>query len=92
MICVVLLQDYMSCVEGETGSSGETDVTCGVDGTREVGIKVEDSIDIKEEVGIKFEAVYIKDEVAETTGCPPFETDHEVRLWGVCELGGISCL
>jgi hypothetical protein len=70
-------------VEGETGYCSET---CDVDGTGEVRIKVEEDIDIKEEVSIKFEAVYVKDEIPETTTCPPVKTEQEVRLWGVFEV------
>ena len=50
MICVVVLQNCMGFVEGETGSNSEPCVTCDVDGT--------------EEVSINFEAVYIKEEVS----------------------------
>jgi hypothetical protein len=67
-------------VEGETGYCSETCVTGGVDGTGEVSVDGEDAIDIKEEGSIKFEAVYIKDEIPESTTCPPFMTEHEVRL------------
>jgi hypothetical protein len=73
-------------VEGETGYSSETCVKCDVGGTGEVSIKVEDPIDIKEEVSIKFEAVYIKDETPETTTCAQTKTEHEVRLLSVCEI------
>jgi plasmid maintenance system antidote protein VapI len=52
-------------VEGETGSCNETCVTCDVDGTEEVSIKFEDTIDIKEEVSMKVEdTVDIKKEVS----------------------------
>jgi hypothetical protein len=74
----------MDFVEGETGSSSETGVMSDVDGTEEVSIKVEDTTDVKEEVGIKFEAVYIKDEIPETTTCSPVESEHEVSVWGLC--------
>jgi hypothetical protein len=37
-------------VEGETGSCSQTVVKCDVDGTEEVSIKVEESIDIKDEI------------------------------------------
>jgi hypothetical protein len=70
----------MGFVEVETGSCSETCATCDVDGTEEVSIKVEDAVDIKEEVSLKFEAVYIKDEIPETATCP--KTEHEVRLGG----------
>jgi hypothetical protein len=59
-------------VEGETGSCSQTCVTCDVDGTGDVSIKVEEVIDIK-------------DEIPEVSVLPPVETEHEVRLWSVCE-------
>ena len=73
MICVVVLQNSLGFVDGETGSCSETCVTCDVDGTEEVSIRVEETIDIKNEMpeGIKF---------------PPMKTENEVRLWGVCEV------
>jgi len=98
MICVVVLQNCIGFVEGETGSCSETGVTCDVDGTEEVSIKFEDAIDIKEEFNIKVEdaidikeelsikvedAIDIKDEIPEDT-FPPLRTEQEVRLWGVC--------
>jgi len=87
MICVVVLQNCMGFVEGETGSCSETCVMCDVDGTEDVSIKVEDAIDIKEEVSIKVEgAIDIKDEIPEAVSFPPFGTECEVRLWGVCEV------
>ena len=74
MICVMVLQNCMGFVEGETGSCSETGVECDVDGTEDVGIEAEEAIDIKEEVSIKVEeAIDIKEEFPE----------QEVRLW-VC--------
>ena len=73
MICAVVLQICMDFVEGETGSCSETFVTCDVDGTEEVNIKVEEAIDIK-------------DEIPEATSFPPIKTEHEVRLRVVCEV------
>jgi len=73
VICVVLLQNCMGFVEGETGSCIETCVTCDVDGTEDVSIKVEGAIDMK-------------DEIPEAISFPPIKTEHEVRLWGVCEV------
>jgi hypothetical protein len=70
MICVVLLQNCIDFVEGETDSCSET---CDVDGIEEVSIKVEEAIDIK-------------DEIPETTSFSPIKTEREVRLWGVCEV------
>jgi hypothetical protein len=63
----------MDFVEGETGSDSETCVTFDVDGFEEVSIKVEEAIDIK-------------DEIPEATSFPPINTEHEVRLWGVCDV------
>ena len=72
MICVVVLQDGMDVVEGETRSNSETDsVTCDVEGTVEVCIKVEEAIDIS-------------DEIPEAVTSPAIKTEQEVRLWGVC--------
>ena len=73
MISVVVLQNVMGCVEGETGSCSETCVTCAVDGTEEVSIKVEEEIDIK-------------DEIPEAVTPPSITPKHEVRLQGVCEV------
>jgi hypothetical protein len=56
-------------VEDATGSCSETCVTFDADGT--------------EEGSIKFEAIYIKEEIPEAT-YPPNEAEHEVRLHGVC--------
>jgi hypothetical protein len=71
MICVVMLQNCMCCVEGETGACSQTVVKCDVDGTEEVSIKVEESIDIK-------------DEIPEAVSVPSIKTEHEVRLHDVC--------
>jgi hypothetical protein len=74
-------------VEGETGSCSETCVECDVDGTEEVSIEVEDIINIKEELSIKVEeAIDIKGEIPEAITFPSIKTEHEVRLWGVCEV------
>jgi len=73
MICVVVLQNCTCCLEGETGSCSQTVVTCGVDGTEEVSIKVEEAIDIK-------------DEIPEAISFCPIKTEHEVSLQGVCEV------
>jgi len=74
MINLVVLQNSMDCAEGETGSCGETCVMCAVDGIVEVSIKVEEDLDIK-------------DEILEATTSPSDKTEHEVRLQGVCKLG-----
>jgi len=73
MICVVVLQNCVGFVEGETASCSETCATHDVHGTEEVNIKVEEAIDIK-------------DEIPEAVSVPTIDTEHEVRLWGVCEL------
>ena len=87
MICVVVLQNSMGFVEGETGCCSETCVPCDGDGAEEVSIEFEDTIDIKEEVSIKVEeAIDIKDEIPEAISFPSIKTEHEVRLWGVCEV------
>jgi hypothetical protein len=87
MICVVVLQNGMGCVEGETGSCSETCVTCDVDWTEEVSIKDEDTTDIKEEGSIKDEEdIDIKCEIPEFVSVPSIKTEHEVRFCGVCEV------
>jgi hypothetical protein len=87
MICVVVLQNGLDVVEGETGYCSETCVTSDVDGTEEISIKVEETIDIKEEVSIEFEeAIDIKDEIPEAVTFSSIKTEREVRLWGVCEV------
>jgi hypothetical protein len=63
----------MCLVEGETGSYSETCVECGIDGTEEVSFKVEEGIDLK-------------DEIPEAIMFLPFKTEQEVRLQGVCEV------
>ena len=69
-VYVVLLQNCMNAVEGETGSCSETCVTCDIDGTEEVSIKLEDAIDIKVEI-------------PEFVSVPLIKTEQEVRLWCV---------
>jgi len=88
VICVVVvLQNCMGFVEGETGSCSETCVTCDVGGTEDASINFEDVIDIKEGVSFKVEeAIDIKDEIPKAISFPPIKTEHEVRLWGVCEV------
>jgi hypothetical protein len=79
-----MLQNSVGFVEGESGSCIET---CDVDGTEEVGIKVEDNVDIKEGLSFKVEeAVDIKDEIPKAISFPPIKTEQEVRLWRVCEV------
>jgi hypothetical protein len=58
-------------MEGETGSCSTTCVTCDADGNEGVSIKVEEAIDIEDEIpeGISFSEI---------------RTEHEVRLGVVC--------
>jgi hypothetical protein len=58
----------MDYVEGETVSCNET---CAM--FEEFSIKVEEAIDIK-------------DEISEATSFSPIKTEDEVRLQGVCEV------
>ena len=69
MICVVVLQNCMDCVEGETGSCSATCIMCDADRTEGVGIKVEEDIDTKVEI-------------PEAITFPEIKAEHEVRLWG----------
>ena len=71
--CMAVLQNCFDFVEGETGSCSETCVMCDVDGSEDVSINVEETIDIKNEMpeAIKF---------------PPIKTENEVRLRVVCEV------
>jgi hypothetical protein len=71
MIYMAVLQNCVDFVEVGTGSCIETCVTCDVDGTGEVSIKVEEAIDVK-------------DEIPEAVSFPPIKTEHEVMLQGVC--------
>ena len=81
---MVVLQNCVGFVEGESGSCSDTGVMSDGDGTEEVSTEGEDTVDIKEEVSIKVEeAIDIKDEIP---AFPPIKNEHEVRLWGVCEL------
>ena len=68
MICVVVLQNCVDCVEGETGSCSETCIKCDADGTEEVCIKVEEAIDTKSEI-------------PEALTFSEIKTEHEVKLW-----------
>jgi hypothetical protein len=58
----------MCCVERETGPCSETCVTCDVDGTEEGCMKVEETVDIR-------------NEIPEAISFPPLKTEHEV--WDV---------
>jgi hypothetical protein len=46
---------------------------CDDDGTEVVSVKVEDAIDIK-------------DEITEVVSFPPIKKEDKVRLWGLCEV------
>jgi hypothetical protein len=59
----------MDCVEGEAGFCSATCVTCDADGTEGVSIKVEEAVDIE-------------DEIPEAITFLEIETEPEVKLWG----------
>jgi hypothetical protein len=67
MIC--LLQNCWDFVDVGNGSCSETHVTGDGHATEEVNIKVEEAIDIK-------------DEMPEDTSFPSIENEREVRLLG----------
>jgi hypothetical protein len=73
-------------VGGETGYCSETGVTGCVGGTGEGSDGLEEGVYIKEESIKVEEAVDIKEEMPEALVFPPIKTEHEVRLWGVCEV------
>jgi hypothetical protein len=73
MNCVVLLEDCMGLVEGETGYCSDTCATGGVGGTGEGSDQVE-------------ETVAIRGEISEAVKFPAINTEHEVRLQGVHEM------
>ena len=65
---MVVLQNCVGFEEGETASYNETGVEC-------------DPLEIKEEVSIKVEeTIDIKDEIPETVVFPTIKTGQEVRL------------
>ena len=68
---MVVLQNCVGFVEGGSSSCIETCVMCDDVGKEEFSIKVEEEIDIK-------------DEIPEAKIFPSNETEHEVRLWCVC--------
>ena len=72
MICVVVLQNSMGFVEGETGSCSDTFVTCDDDGIEQVYIRLEETVNIKAEIPEPISFLSIK-------------TELEVRFWVVCE-------
>ena len=107
MICVVVLQNWMGYVDGETGSYSETCVTFDVDGSEENSIAVEEAIDVKEEHSIKVEEaldikdevsikveepIDIKDETPVAITIPSMKSEPEVRLWCVCEVVAANAL
>jgi len=71
--CVVVLQNCVGFVEGETGACNEAGVEFDVDGTGEICTEVED-------------AIVVKDEIPEALIFLPIKTEQEVRLWGLCEV------
>jgi hypothetical protein len=73
MICVVVLQNCMGFVEGETESCSDTCVTCDDHGTEEGSIKIE-------------EAIHIKAKIPEPISFPSLKTEQEVKLCGVCDV------
>ena len=99
---MLVLQNCMDVVEGDSGNCSGTGVTCddddgtelvsitvedAIDIKEEFSITVEDAIDIKEEFSIKVEdAEDIKDEIPETITFTPVKNEQEARLCGVCVL------
>ena len=73
MIFVVVLQNCIDDLEGESFSYIETCVTGDDDGT-EVG-----SIQVQQAIGIK-------EGIPEPITSPPIETEQEVRFWSECEV------
>jgi hypothetical protein len=73
MNCVVLLEDCMGLVEGESGYCRDTCVTGGVGGTGEGGVQVE-------------ETAAIRGEISEAVKFPAINAEHEVRLQVVQEM------
>jgi hypothetical protein len=73
MNCVVLLEDCMGLVEGETGSCRDTCLTGGVGGTREGSVQVK-------------ETVAVRSEISEAVKLPAINAEHEVRQQGVNEM------
>ena len=69
-MCVVVLQNCMDCVGGETFSCS---ATCDADGTEEDSIKVEEATDTS-------------GEIPEPISFPPIKTEPEVKLWVFCEV------
>jgi len=70
MICMVVLQNFMDVVEGETVYCSRTGVTYNDDRTEESSMKFEDALDIK-------------NEIPEAITFTPVKTEQEVMLW-VC--------
>jgi hypothetical protein len=70
MICVVLLQGCVGFVGGESVYCSGSCLTGDGDGTGEGCVKVEDPLDIK-------------DEISQVASFPEIETEHQVRFWGV---------
>jgi hypothetical protein len=67
-------------------------VTGGVGGTGEGSDGLEEDMVIKEESIKVEEAVDVKEEMPEAIVFPRIKTEHEVRLWGVCGVvTGVVC-
>jgi len=80
----------MGFVEGDTGSISEPCVMCDVDGTEEVSVNVEYAI---KEVIIKVEeAIDIKDEIPEPITFSPIKTEHEVSPGGLWDVEALRFL
>jgi hypothetical protein len=78
ILSVVMLQNCMGLIKDEPGSDSEACVTALDDGTEEGNIKVEETLDIKEEN-------------SEGLTCPTMEAKPEVSVWAcVCSSNG-SC-
>jgi hypothetical protein len=81
MNCVLLLQDCVGFVKGETGYCSDSCVTGGVGGTGEGSVTVDEAVDVKDEVSIKVEeTVDVKEEIPEPIKLVPTKKEHEVRL------------
>jgi hypothetical protein len=72
---VVVLQNFMDLIKDEPDSGSEAHVTALEDGTVEGNIKVEES-DIKVE-----ETLDIKEENSERITCPTIQAEPEVSVW-----------
>ena len=84
---MVVLQNCIGFVEGETGACNEAGVVFDVGGNDEFIVEEEEAMHIKEEVSFKVEDdIEVKEETPEAISFPTVKTEQEVRLWGVCEV------